>query len=1088
MSNKGLTFSIYRNERDNRIMNKTAYSFPKLTNKNNIQKLSVFEGPTINYELKYNKINNKYSTSTINIHNNNSTSKKSIEKNKRIIYSLKHFNSNITKKNDNNNFNVLTFNNEICKETNHSLKGKKITVSKYPLFLRNKFENNTINTDKTLKTSILFEKFKNKENYLYTLEGQFHKKIFNKKGDYFSTKIDKDLTDILNKNKHNKNNKEESYPVKFIMNNKSFSPLIRNINNSKYNNLENPEEPFPKRNKMKLIKNKTISKTLSEVRNKKIKFNYINQNINPKMMARDVLYINQYNKIIKRNKALNLLNEEKEYLHKYENLNSYYYDDKGNRINFPLLTQQKDNTTLQYNIENYDTKYIFDPNIRLTTESGKTLMNENFDNYKDTQPSTSGGGKLGQLIKDRFTKQNYKNINISKIKYDSYPLKTSSHYSHLEHYDNDSTKTNQKTIENFRIHSHYQNQFRNLANRSLFKSNRKEEREKLKRDNSRNNDILLKDILGIINSKVITASINVPNKNKKRRLRRFSCIENAIGKFNLANRLFGGNLINNSFYSQFIVKDLKKRDIRVLFKKRKNSVLVPINEEGEEIKDIRVINNLLNEAKEKLNDDAQSKIFHKRLSFDAKRNFINPLKKEFEKSSSENSSSSSSSSNNNFKINKSKNEEKDKNDKNKDEKSIKKGKKKIIKKAKIIKDKKKQKGKIQKSINKKNISKIKNSENNNKIQVSDDKIEKKESQKILDPEVNHLLNQIENEDQNNVNFYQEEDDFIKDFNFDFYSSEEDEKYTFQKRMRQIRKRKNKYLFLIFKYIAKKLNFKKDFDKVDLIKCLIDEEFKYNFMQLKEQVIKDRELSIISGISNYKNDNKKVEVDDMEIINYLYHYIKDKNSLFYKAIFNPSRRKSLDIQLGKEYNKQLNIMIDDSKEEVVKKRKRFSIYQYRPQKKFDEDLEFKVQKKIRIKKERKKGKEKKIHDFITESEKKLLLMNEMNLTNEIRYQISISNDKEIKEKFLNLLNKIEALRNLDNDEYIKALKENYAKYKDEVLEIIKSKEIEERLNGFIDSLNYERNNLKEKHKYIRSLLLIKDNKFLSILEKNLNELK
>ena len=113
------------------------------------------------------------------------------------------------------------------------------------------------------------------------------------------------------------------------------------------------------------------------------------------------------------------------------------------------------------------------------------------------------------------------------------------------------------------------------------------------------------------------------------------------------------------------------------------------------------------------------------------------------------------------------------------------------------------------------------------------------------------------------------------------------------------------------------------------------------MQLKEQVIKDRELSIISGISNYKNDNKKVEVDDMEIINYLYHYIKDKNSLFYKAIFNPSRRKSLDIQLGKEYNKQLNIMIDDSKEEVVKKRKRFSIYQYRPQKKFDEDLEFNV---------------------------------------------------------------------------------------------------------------------------------------------------
>jgi hypothetical protein len=78
-------------------MNQTAYSFTKLKSKNNIPKLSLFEGPLVDYELKYNKINNKYATSTINIHNNNSASKKSIEKNKRLIYSLKNFNSNIKK-------------------------------------------------------------------------------------------------------------------------------------------------------------------------------------------------------------------------------------------------------------------------------------------------------------------------------------------------------------------------------------------------------------------------------------------------------------------------------------------------------------------------------------------------------------------------------------------------------------------------------------------------------------------------------------------------------------------------------------------------------------------------------------------------------------------------------------------------------------------------------------------------------------------------------------------------------------------------------------------------------------------------------
>ena len=60
------------------------------------------------------------------------------------------------------------------------------------------------------------------------------------------------------------------------------------------------------------------------------------------------------------------------------------------------------------------------------------------------------------------------------------------------------------------------------------------------------------------------------------------------------------------------------------------------------------------------------------------------------------------------------------------------------------------------------------------------------------------------------------------------------------------------------------------------------------------------------------------------------------------------------------------------------------------------------------------------------------------------------------------------------------------YKEEVNEIIKAKEIEERLNGFVDSLNYQRNNLKDKHKYIMSSLYIKDNKFESTLENNIND--
>ena len=112
---------------------------------------------------------------------------------------------------------------------------------------------------------------------------------------------------------------------------------------------------------------------------------------------------------------------------------------------------------------------------------------------------------------------------------------------------------------------------------------------------------------------------------------------------------------------------------------------------------------------------------------------------------------------------------------------------------------------------------------------------------------------------------------------------------------------------------------------------------------------------------------------------------------------------------------------------------------------------------------------------------MLLLNEINLTNEIRYQISISNDKESKEKFKNLLNKIESLRNLTGDDYVKSLKKNFTMFKEEAEEILKAKEIEERVNGFIDDLNYQRNNIKDKRRIITSLIYIKDNKFLSSFE-------
>ena len=80
--------------------------------------------------------------------------------------------------------------------------------------------------------------------------------------------------------------------------------------------------------------------------------------------------------------------------------------------------------------------------------------------------------------------------------------------------------------------------------------------------------------------------------------------------------------------------------------------------------------------------------------------------------------------------------------------------------------------------------------------------------------------------------YKDEDDFVKDFNFDFSSSEDDSiSISKQKLIRKTRKKINKNLFEIFKFIANNADMS-TFKKDDLIKYLIDKEFRNTFRQLK----------------------------------------------------------------------------------------------------------------------------------------------------------------------------------------------------------------------------------------------------------------
>ena len=529
--------------------------------------------------------------------------------------------------------------------------------------------------------------------------------------------------------------------------------------------------------------------------------------------------------------------------------------------------------------------------------------------------------------------------------------------------------------------------------------------------------------------------------------------------------------IKNILNKPITLKD-KGKKLTVTLVEKDNKIL-PVDEKGEEIKHPKLLIDLYQQIKSMLNIEKEKLFLKKRrLSYNPLMLFKNPIKIAITQNKNNSSlssiiSESISKEESVIKLNESinikqENEKKEKTDKK--EKPIL-----LINKSPF----KKRKSNL--------FSENKISLNHIKSQISKDKI----GDKQIKSKRQSISKEEKNKNDTNEFIYKEEDDFIKDFNFEFDSSEdENSNANVQKLMRQNRKKINKYLFEIFQYIAKIANIE-NFKKEDLTKLLIDKDFRNTFRLLKEQIIRQRELVRDSLDPEGKDKKKKIYIKDMEIINYLYKYITDKNSLFYKSIYKRIKKeqKEEEEKLNKEnnYEKMFDMLKKSSKDEI--KSRQYSLYT-RNRKGYAEDNNKK--RKIESKKFFKKKINRVDLEFISQDEKKRLIMGEINLTNEIRYQISISHDKESKEKFKNLLNKIESLRNLSGDEYVKSLKKNFLMFKDEAEDILKAKEIEERLNGFINDLNDQRNNLKDKQRFIMSLLLIKDNKFLSSFENEVSE--
>ena len=280
------------------------------------------------------------------------------------------------------------------------------------------------------------------------------------------------------------------------------------------------------------------------------------------------------------------------------------------------------------------------------------------------------------------------------------------------------------------------------------------------------------------------------------------------------------------------------------------------------------------------------------------------------------------------------------------------------------------------------------------------------------------------------------------------------------------------------------------NKEILYKLLNNINFKNGIEYLKSKINKNKKeaenLGIISSKKNITNGN---------IINYLYKIFMDKNSP-YHIIFENSEDYIQNVnwnnlQHFKNYKNIYSLIENEEKIEKQRKLKKLAAYNKQIISELrNEELKLEEKRKKQKIKRKKEIKRKKIENKgkglsydvfkdIYENDKDAAL-NELALTNELKYQIKMADDDDSKERFKYLYNQIEKLKNYDIKEYINSIKEDFNNYKGEIQDLIHVKDMEQRINNFVNCLSSEREiNILSRNK-MKNKFSIKDGIFESSL--------
>ena len=304
---------------------------------------------------------------------------------------------------------------------------------------------------------------------------------------------------------------------------------------------------------------------------------------------------------------------------------------------------------------------------------------------------------------------------------------------------------------------------------------------------------------------------------------------------------------------------------------------------------------------------------------------------------------------------------------------------------------------------------------------------------------------------------------------------EDKNLDVKEKLRLIKIYKDKAIMNLYLIVKQLLEEKKDLTLCmeTLIKFLLIKRYKKYINIMKLLTVKGRILSGLDDITI-----KTIDVKQEEIIKYIYRLFSDESSPYYllgeSKIQNATNSSSAFLnkhnfgKLSKKKYTYMNEMRNQNspkRKNIIKEAKNKNLLS-KLKKEYDDKLE-----------------QKNFHQFIYEEispdkQKQNFFTQKINLTNELKYQIEITQNQEGKNRFKFLLDQIESLKNENVKDYINFLRDNYDYYKGEIKELIKAREKEERINNFLLDLFENRDIISKRKIILEEMLHLEDNKFES----------